>query len=213
MRALKIALFGVLLAVAAACGDDSTTSGGTTTGSGDVATTTTDTDGGGDGGDDSTTTVEGIDPMTDANTEKKSGPATASGTALLTDVRMARHEGYDRIVLEFKGDGLPEWRVEYVDPPILEDASGEEVDIDGDAFLQILMFGASGFDMETDTESYTGPDELDGADFGMGVVQELERTGDFEAVLTWVAGLPEELPFAVSTEDGPPRLIVDVKTP
>ena len=210
MRALRITLFALLLAVAAACGDDDTTSGATTTGAGGGDATTTTTDGGG-GDDDSTTTVEGIDPMTDADTDAKSGPATANAVALLTDVRMARHEGYDRIVLEFRGDGLPEWRIEYVDPPILEDASGEEVEIEGDAFLQILMFGASGFDMETVTESYTGPDELEGSDFGMGVVQELERTGDFEAVLTWVVGLSDEVDFRVLTLENPSRLVIDVR--
>ena len=206
MRTLKIALFAMLLALAA-CGDDTTTSGGTTTGGGgDDATTATEA-----GGDDSTTTVEGIDPLTDADTDAKSGESTVDNTGLLTDVRIARHEGYDRIVFEFRGDGLPGWNVEYVDPPIIEDASGDVVEIEGDAFIQVRMFPASGFDMEAVVESYTGPDQLDGADFGMSVVQEVERTGDFEAVLNWTIGLSDEVDFRVLTLSGPGRLVIDVR--
>ena len=37
------------------------------------------------------------------------------------------------------------------------------------------------------------------------------RTGDFEAVLTWVAGLDERAPFRVLRLAGPHRLVVDVR--
>jgi hypothetical protein len=38
------------------------------------------------------------------------------------------------------------------------------------------------------------------------------RTGDFEAVLTWVAGLEDRAPFRVIRLSGPPRIVVDVQT-
>jgi hypothetical protein len=69
------------------------------------------------------------------------------------------------------------------------------------------MDPASGFDMETASETYPGPDRFapDGA-----VVREVVRTGDFEAVLSWVAGFDEARPFTVHTETGPARLVVVV---
>ncbi len=39
-------------------------------------------------------------------------------------VRVGRHSGYDRVVWEFPGAGLPTYRVRYVDTPIA-DGSGD----------------------------------------------------------------------------------------
>jgi hypothetical protein len=41
-------------------------------------------------------------------------------------------------------------------------------------------------------------------------VRDVVKSGDFEAVVSWVIGLPEERPFTVSTASSPPRLILDV---
>ena len=129
-------------------------------------------------------------------------------TALLERVAVGRHEGYDRVVFQFR-NGLPGYRVEYVEPPLKEDGSGNVVQLKGDAFVQIRMEPASGFDLNTaeGVLVYKGPKRLDGAS----VVQELVRTGDFEAVLTWVVGLSDRVDFRVTTTQSPARLIVDFR--
>lgn len=43
------------------------------------------------------------------------------------------------------------------------------------------------------------------------MIEELVRTGDFEAVLSWVAGLDERAPFRVQRLAGPPRIVVEVR--
>ena len=43
-------------------------------------------------------------------------------------------------------------------------------------------------------------------------VVELVRTGGFEAVLTWAAGVDEQRPFKVSPLESPARLVIDVKS-
>ncbi len=200
MNALKILVLATAIAFAA-CGDDGTTAGDTTTtSSGDDTTTTT--------GDTTTTTVSGIDPMEGADTDPKTGSSLGFGQ--LTDVAIGRHEGFDRVVFTFR-DHVPGWTVQYVDPPIIEDASGNELEIDGDAFLAIRMEPASGFDMDAGVESYTGPDELRGTDAGASVIQEVHRTGDFEAVLNWVIGLSDQVDFRVDTLTSPARLVIDVR--
>lgn len=130
-------------------------------------------------------------------------------TALLRDVRIADQGTFDRITLEFEG-GLPGYSVQYVEPPIIADASGLEVDIEGSAFIQIRMEPAAGHDPNTGEETYTGELELKS---DLPSILEVERTGDFEAVLTWVLGLSEEADFRVTTIEGPPRLVVDVAHP
>jgi hypothetical protein len=123
---------------------------------------------------------------------------------------VGQHEGYDRVVFQFRGDGLPGYRIEYVDPPLKEDGSGDPVDIAGNAFLVVRMEPASGFDLNTGEGQivYKGPKRLPGAS----VVKEVVRTGDFEAVLTWAIGLESKTRFKVTTTSSPSRLIVDLRS-
>jgi hypothetical protein len=159
------------------------------------------------------TTTTGTDPMAGAGTSIVVGPTSAKGIALLERVAVGRHEGYDRVVFQFRDDGVPSYRVEYVAPPFAEDGSGDPISVDGKAFVAVRMEPASGFDLNTAEGElvYKGPKRLEGSSAGTSVVKELVRTGDFEAVLSWVIGLEEKVDFRVTTADSPPRLIVDFR--
>jgi hypothetical protein len=80
-------------------------------------------------------------------------------------------------------------------------------------FLVVRMEPASGFDLNTGEGElvYKGPRRIEGSSAGTSVVNELVRTGDFEAVLTWAIGLEEKVDFRVTTADSPSRLIVDFR--
>jgi hypothetical protein len=140
-------------------------------------------------------------------------PVTGSGTGfgLLTAVRLGAHPGFDRVVFQFRA-ALPGFDVRYVDPPIVADGSGEPVAVEGSAFLQVRMEPASGFDLDAGTPVFTGPDRISGASAGTAAVREVVRSGDFEAVLTWVVGVRTRAGFRVSTLPAPSRLVVDVQT-
>lgn len=147
--------------------------------------------------------------------ETEGFPAGGQDVISLVDVRVAGQEGFDRIVLEFEGDGMSPYRVGYVDPPVLQDGSGNEVDIPGEAFLELRLTAASGVTFDTDSDegfelTYDGPERVtaDGA-----LITEAVRTGDFEATLTWTVGLEERAPFSVTVLESPLRLVVDVRTP
>jgi hypothetical protein len=159
-----------------------------------------------------TTTTNGIDPLAGAATTPVVGSAGASKTALLDRIAVGRHEGYDRVVFQFQND-LPGYRVEYVQPPLKEDGSGKPVDVRGAAVVIVRMEPASGFDLNTaeGVLTYKGPKRIDGSGAGTSVVQELVRTGDFEAVLSWAIGLSDKVDFRVSTATSPSRLIVDFR--
>jgi hypothetical protein len=156
-----------------------------------------------------TTTAKAPDPLAGAGTTVVVGQTTAKENALLERVAVGHHEGFDRVVFQFRGKGVPGYRVEYVDPPLKEDGSGETVDVAGNAFLVVRMEPASGFDLNTGEGEmvYKGPKRVPGT----GVVREVVRTGDFEAVLTWAVGLDSKVPFLVTTTSSPSRLIVDFK--
>jgi hypothetical protein len=152
---------------------------------------------------------EGIDPLSGSGTDPVTVRAANSQTALLTDVRVARHEGYDRVVFEF-GNTLPGYDVRYVRRPVRQDGSGQAVDVSGSFIARIRMENALDADLSKPSapRTYAGPTRLlpDTPQ-----VVELVRVGGFEAVLTWVAGLRDRVDYRVTTLPGPPRLVVDFR--
>jgi hypothetical protein len=116
----------------------------------------------------------------------------------LTDVRVAAHDGFDRIVLEFDGAEVPGYKIAYVPPPVTADASGAVVPVEGTAFLQLATAPAAG----APRERIAVPD---GA-----AVRELVKIGDWEGTVTWAAGVDGERSFAVAELVQPTRLVVDV---
>ena len=143
-----------------------------------------------------------------ASTESVVVPAAITETALLTDVRSARQEGYDRVVFEFS-NGVPGYEVGYVERPVVADGSGDEVAVEGESVLRVRMEPALDADLtqESAPRTYTGPSRFSP---DTAVVVELVRTGGFEAVLAWAAGIDGERPFRVTTLADPPRIVIDV---
>ena len=159
-----------------------------------------------------TTTTAGTDPLEGAGTTTVQGAASGQETALLERIALGRHEGYDRVVFQFKNQ-LPGYRVSYVQPPLKEDGSGNPVSVAGNAIVLVRMEPASGFDLNTGegVMVYKGPKRLQGSATGASLVKEVVRTGDFEAVLTWTIGLDAKVPYLVTTTSSPARLIVDFR--
>ncbi len=135
---------------------------------------------------------------------------TGQSLALLVDVHTARQDGFDRVVFEFE-DTLPGYRVRYVDPPITEDASDLPVEIQGNAFLRVVLFSATSVDLSGATPRQTCcRNEIT---TGLPALVDLQDAGDFEAVLTHVLGLSEEVDFRVFELGNPFRLVIDVAHP
>ena len=128
--------------------------------------------------------------------------------ANIVDVRMATHDGFDRVVFEFN-DGLPEITLDRAEPPFTHDASGAPIDVEGTSFLRLTMRGGTKQTLEG-TSSYDGPTEFDP---GFPTLVDLVEGGDFEAQSTWYFGLNSEACVQVLalTDDGAPRLVIDVE--
>jgi hypothetical protein len=156
-----------------------------------------------------TTPADGIDPLADASTDPRTAEATNAEIALLSDVRAARHEGYDRVVFEFRNE-LPGYDIRYAEGPVSEDGSGRKVDVDGEHVVVVRMDNALDADLneESAPRTYTGPTRFAPP---TPVVAELVRTGGFEGVLTWAVGLRDRVDFRVTTLESPPRLVLDFR--
>lgn len=126
--------------------------------------------------------------------------------ALLRDVRVAAHDDFDRIVLDFGDDALPGYRVEYVDRPVRACGSGAVVELPGDAWLSIELSPANAHD-EQGRATVTTRD----LPVSLPVILRVRSTCDFEAIVTWVAGVGAPNRFRVLELDAPGRIVVDVR--
>ena len=134
-------------------------------------------------------------------------PQTRGGSGgaplVFTDIRVAEHAGFDRIVLEFSGTSTPGWAVRYVDKATL-DGSGRVVRLLGDAILDIYA--------STTTwpapAHYRGTRRLEAENGG---ITEVYAVGTFEGSTQVLAGIDgPRAPFRVFTRTDPSRLVVDV---
>jgi len=120
----------------------------------------------------------------------------------LKGVRVVPHGSGDRIVLTFAGQGKPGWAARYVDRAVV-DGSGEVVDLDGEAILQLDISGT--------------PTQASGTARRVhrslaGDLVDLHALGAWEGVTQVFLGLDGgRTPFRVATRTTPVRLVVDVE--
>lgn len=131
---------------------------------------------------------------------------TPRETALLREVRVAAHDGFDRIVFDFGASALPAYRIAYVDRPVRACGSGEVVELPGDAWLSIDMRPAAAHDDAGYATVRSRDLPLD-----MAVLRRLRSTCDFEAVVEWVAAASSPNRYRVLELEAPNRLVVDVR--
>jgi hypothetical protein len=163
---------------------------------------------------DGPTAVATPSPKKAASCEAVSGGSERK-VANLVDVRVGTHAGYDRVSFEFappsngKYFGLPPYELKAATLPIVQDGSGEPVDVEGDAFAALMIHGASGVDFtgpEGYEITYDGPKEFRP---GYAALVEATRIGDFEAVLSWAFGLNQGSCWTVAEMQDPLRLVID----
>jgi hypothetical protein len=202
MRPVRLVAACLLAAVAAT---------GCTDGSGEPSATPSSTA--------ATTTPGGPTDTTGPGTATTAAPrwttATKAGTnnpkvpedmPMLTAIRTGSHDGYDRVVLQFRND-LPSWRVGYVDQVPSE--SGATVSLEGAASLFVQVDPAWAHDLDTPpyAATYTGPRTLTPR---YPTLRQVRLVDEFEGHLTFGVGLQRRVGFRVLELRGPPRLAIDV---
>lgn len=158
-----------------------------------------------------TATETAAGPPFAANTRPDTAEPTGEGETFLsvTDVRVAVHDRYDRVVfdLDGRGSGQPGWRVEYVDQAT-DDGSGHAVEVDGDAILRVSLSGTA-IPTDSGVEEFSG-DRIEPEDTES--VDEIVYRYWFEGYTTAFLGIDEgERPFRVFLLENPTRVVVDVQ--
>jgi hypothetical protein len=132
-------------------------------------------------------------------------PEVPEDMPVLVAVRTGSHDGYDRLVLQFR-NGLPNWRVNYVDQVASE--SGETVPLEGAAFLYVDTHPASGHeDTAPFKQTYTGPRTLTPR---YPMLRQVAWVDDFEGHVGFGLGLQRRTGFRVLELREPARLAIDV---
>ncbi len=166
-------------------------------------------DGSGDGTGDTDDDGDGGGAPFPANTEPDTGEPSADALMSVTDIRIGRHDGFDRVVFEADGTGTPGWDVRYVDAAQSQ-GSGDAIEVEGGAVLQVTITGV-GIPADTGVEEYSGPDRLSSGDTE--VVTEVVWDSTFEGTSVAFAGVTEETPFRVYLLEDPARVVLEVADP
>jgi hypothetical protein len=165
---------------------------------------------GGSGKSSSATTCE---PPQDVGSKTSATKPTM--TALLTNVAVTPDSCVDRVEFTFRpthdGTGAPGYRVSYLaaDKALVEDGSGSPVAVKGSAYLVVRFEPAATGDLSGPelVRTYTGARRI-AAPENAHSVRELVKSGDFEAVLTWVVGVDGQRPFDVTASGS--RVVVTI---
>ena len=133
-------------------------------------------------------------------TQAQFEPPPASGqVAQLVDVRVGKHEDYDRFVMEFS-NGLPGFAVTRHDR-----SDFGPVDVAGEVGLSVAVSPASAY--ENGQPTYDGPKRFRGGP----TMREAASVQDVGGTIMWGLGLSKAACFRVLKLSNPPRLVVDVK--
>jgi hypothetical protein len=129
--------------------------------------------------------------------------------ATLNAVRVARHEGYERIVFEF-GGAIPGYKVEYIDRPVRQCGSGEVVPLPGDAWLSMRFYPANAHSEEGKPTVSAGARDQDTSG-SLTNLKRLKLICDFEAVTEFIGAVGMPGRFRVLELTQPYRVVVDIQ--
>src|SRR4051794_2027420 len=213
-RRISLTVPGVLLAVALGGPLLPGCAGHEAAGASSTASSAPSSRGGGAGP--STEPVAQEEDVEDADTDAPPFPADASpdtqdassdSMVTVRDIRIGRHDGFDRIVFEVGGAGTPGWDVRYVDTATSQ-GSGDPVGVAGNAILRVSITGA-GYPYDTGVEEFASSDPLTAA--GTQVVKEVVFDATYEGTTVAFAGTTGSAPFRVFALQNPARVVVDVR--
>jgi hypothetical protein len=143
-----------------------------------------------------------------ADTSEDGGPAQAGSSPDPTGqggglgIRLATHDGYDRLVIDLNTNGVPAWTVRYTEA---SGPGGGPVDIDGDAFLRLSLQTGAQPGGQSSSRATLGPP---------GTIAGVVTTGLFEGVEEVLIGVRGgEAPFRAFALTDPGRIVIDVRPP
>lgn len=141
-----------------------------------------------------------------ADVSRKTARPDAPAQLMVESVRVARHEGFDRVVFDMVGDGEPGWFMDYTTTPA-QQGSGKPIPFEGTAALNVHIDGTA-YPFELNRE-----DPQIGIVPGAGNITHVISAGTFEGHSQFVVSMEEQRPYTVDVLHEPHRLVIDVLRP
>jgi hypothetical protein len=138
--------------------------------------------------------------------EPDTAEASAGARVTVSDIRVGRHDGFDRVVFEVGGEGTPGWDVRYVDQASSQ-GSGDAVEVAGEAVLQVSVTGA-GYPYDTGVEEFRRGEPVSAADTEM--VTETVFDSTYEGTTVAFVGTNARAPFRMYLLEAPTRVVLEV---
>lgn len=141
--------------------------------------------------------VDSIDPI---------DPVYGTPPLVFHDLRVAEHESFYRVVVEFAGEGTPGIFLQQWTDKVFEQGRGLELEASGSVFLDLSLSGTSMdgnrgfFDLY-----YHGPSLKK-----IGPL-EVEEDGTFENLTHIVIGMDRQRPFQIGILKAPARMVIDIQ--
>ena len=132
------------------------------------------------------------------------GSALAAST--LTAIRAAHNPGFDRVVFEWSGPAVPQYRIELA--TTFTAPSGQAVRVDGNAFFSVRMNGQAHTDAGARSYAQADPYRV-----VLSVVREVKAVEDFEGVVIFGLGMERPVCPTVLALLGPARVVIDFPSP
>jgi hypothetical protein len=134
---------------------------------------------------------------------------SAQETPYVRSVRVARHDGYDRVVFEFTG-AMPNYNIEYLKSHFYEDEGGRHrIRIAGTAFIQVSLTQIPANEEQlkfSESKNFVPKGRLKSPS-----VLQIEEAGLWEGNYDFLLGIRGRKPFRVSELNEPRRLVIDFK--
>jgi hypothetical protein len=127
----------------------------------------------------------------------------AGAAATVYDVRVAHHDGYDRLVIGFPtANAMPQYQLtQQATAHFVRDASGQPVVLSGSSGIRLVIRNA---DIVSGAPSDVKPN--------LPAIREVAQIGNFERVVSYGIGLATPACFRVLELSAPTRLVIDVQT-
>lgn len=135
-------------------------------------------------------------------TDRSGGIADSAAT--VTAIRIAHHDGYDRLVIGFAtSNTMPQYQLtQQATSHFVHDASGQPVTLNGSAGVRVVLRNADITPgVPTDVKS------------ALPAIHEVTQIGNFERVVSYGVGLATPACLRVLELSGPTRLVIDLQTP
>ncbi|MFW2513991.1 hypothetical protein ACNI3K_09455 [Demequina sp. SO4-13] len=148
------------------------------------------------------------EPVFGEGDQSTSGTGESTGLSP-TGMRFGVHEDFDRVVIDFEGEGEPSWTAGYTDSPTAA-GSGRTVEVRGDRVLEVTITGVD-LPTEEDAVDWSGPASI--VPQTSGVIEQATRATLFEGEQQIFIGVSSAEDFRVFALEDPTRLVVDVFHP